>query len=530
MNYGKSIIVALIVATTCFGLSAQRNSNMQKLQMAEYIINNFYVDTVKEQKLVEDAIVGMLKELDPHSTYTNAEETKEITEPLQGNFSGIGIQFNMQNDTLYVIQTVAGGPSEKLGIVAGDRIIAVNDTTIAGVKMKTSNIMKRLRGKKGTIVDVKVLRRNVPEPILFRITRDNIPLYSVDASYMLDPQTGYVRISRFANDTHKEFIQAIDKLKKQGMSQLILDLSDNGGGYLQSAIELGNEFLNKGDLIVYTEGNKAPRTNARAKGNGTMKDNKLVVIVNQYSASASEILSGALQDWDRAVVVGRRSFGKGLVQRPFDFDDGSMMRLTVARYFTPAGRSIQKPYTEGTDAYEKDITNRFKNGELAHADSIHFADSLKYSTLKNKRIIYGGGGIMPDVFVPLDTTQYSPYYRDIIAKGVLNQYCINYIDKNRQELKKDYPDVEKFDKSFVVTEDMLKALIENADKEKIKFNEEQYMRSKPLITNILKALVARDLFDTEAYFRIYNHNNDLVQQAMKTINNDKEYKNLLKKK
>lgn len=520
----RLLLVVAIVAATIIMVAQQAPTQAQKLSMAEYAVREYYVDSVNEAKVVEDAIIGMLDKLDPHSSYSNAEDTKDLNEPLVGNFSGIGIQFNMKEDTLYVIQTVAGGPSEKLGIIAGDRIVAVNDTAIAGVKMKTPAIMKRLRGVKGTKVNVLVKRKGVAEPILFRITRDAIPLYSIDASYMLDNKTGYVRISRFANETHKEFLNALKKLKKEGMQQLILDLSDNGGGYLQAAVEMANEFLERGQSIVYTEGRKSPRYDANAVGSGSIKTGKVVVIVNQYSASASEILAGALQDWDRAVVVGRRSFGKGLVQRPFTFADGSMMRLTVARYYTPSGRYIQKPYDEGDkDSYEKDIFNRLTGGELESADSIHFADSLKYTTLKNKRIIYGGGGIMPDVFVPLDTTSFTKYYRNIAAKGILNQYSIDYIDKNRNSLKAEYPTINDYDAKFVVTEDMIKGLQTLAEKDSVKFNKEDYEKSEFLIKDVVKALVARDLFDMEAYFRIMNHNNELVKSALLIINDDKEY-------
>lgn len=529
MKNFKLLLACFSVMIVAYTLMAQNmNLNTEKLNMAEYAIKGYYVDSINETKLVEDAIVGMLDKLDPHSTYSNAEETKELNEPLQGNFGGIGIQFNMKEDTLYVIQTVAGGPSEKLGIIAGDRIIEVNDTVIAGVDMKNTDIMKRLRGPKGTKVNVKVKRRGVPELIDFRITRDNIPLYSVDASYMVDDKTGYIRISRFANDTHTEFINAVEKLKGLGMQQLVLDLSDNGGGYLQAAVEMANEFLNRGENIVFTEGRNSPRYDANALGTGSLKKEKVVVIVNQYSASASEIFAGAIQDWDRGVIVGRRTFGKGLVQRPFPFRDGSMMRLTVARYYTPAGRSIQKPYDEGDKkAYEKDILNRFNNGEFMNADSIHFSDSLKYVTLKNKRKIYGGGGIMPDVFVPLDTTEYTNYYRDVVAKGVLNQFVIDYVDKNRAQLMGKYKDVEAFDNGFTVDNTLLDNLKAQAEKEKIKFDEEQYNKSRDLISAIIKALIARDLYDTEAYFRIINHRNDMLKKALEIINNDKDYKKLL---
>ena len=400
MAIKRILFTAVIMTVLAFNISGQEH--LKKLMNAEFAISQFYVDSISEDKLVEDAIKGMLQQLDPHSSYSTPEETKELEEPLEGEFSGIGIQFNMNADTLYVIQTVAGGPAEKVGIYAGDRIIEVEDTVIAGVKMSNTRIMKMLRGKKGTKVNVLVKRRGVSQPIPFRITRDDIPVYSIDASYMADEKTGYIKISRFGKKTNDEFCDAVDKLKKKGMKQLIIDLTNNGGGYLQTAVELANNFLDSGQEIVYTLGNNSPKYEAKANGRGRFKndDFKVVVMVNQYSASASEILSGALQDWDRAVIVGRRTFGKGLVQRPFRFNDGSMMRLTVARYYTPSGRCIQKPYKAGdSEKYDMDIYNRLVDGELAHADSIHFSDSLKYETLRAHRVIYGGGGIMPDLFV-----------------------------------------------------------------------------------------------------------------------------------
>lgn len=522
-------IIATLCVTLTLGARQTLPQALQKLMNAQYAISNLYVDSVDENKLVEDAIVGMLDKLDPHSSYTDAKETKEMEEPLQGEFSGIGIQFNMKQDTLYVIQTTPGGPSERVGILPGDRIIYVNDTSIAGVKIKNSDIQKKLRGKKGTKVTVKVKRGNQKDLITFKITRDKIPLYSVDASYMLDERTGYIRISSFGAKTYNEMMDALDKLKKQGMDQVIIDLNDNGGGYLNSAIEMSNEFLNGGQLIVYTEGLNAPRNEATAFGNGKYKDLKMVIMVNQYSASASEIFAGAMQDWDRAVVVGRRTFAKGLVQRPIRFDDGSMMRLTVARYYTPSGRCIQKPYVKGDKkAYSEDILNRSKEGEYYCIDSIQFNDSLRYSTLKNRRTIYGGGGIMPDIFVPVDTSEYSTYYRDLVAKGVIYQYAIDYVDKHRKDLKKQYATVDDFDKRFNVTDDMMQALIAAGEKEKVTYNEEQYTTSKRVISTYVKALIARDTFaEQEAYTKIVNHENPDLKAALKVIYDDQLYNSLL---
>lgn len=525
----KKLLLALTAIGFFVSLMAQsfQMTPDRKLRYAEGIIENYYVDTVNADKIVEEAIVAMLKTLDPHSTYSTPEETKELTEPLQGNFSGIGIQFNMLEDTLYVIQTTAGGPSERVGLRAGDRIIRANDTIIAGVKMKNNDVIKRLRGPKGSTVDVKVKRRGETDLIDFRITRDEIPIYSVDAAYMADDNTGYIRISRFAQDTHEEVAKAMGKLKKQGMKDLIIDVEDNGGGYMNSAVELSNMLLNQDDLIVYTDGPRMDSYYFYAEG-GKSFDGKVVVMVNQYSASASEILAGALQDNDRGVVVGRRTFGKGLVQRPFPFPDGSMIRLTVSRYHTPSGRCIQKPYEEGEkEDYYNDIKRRYESGEFMSADSVHFADSLKYTTLKNRRIVYGGGGIMPDRFVAIDTTAYSNYYRDLVAKGVLNQFCIDYVDNHRNEMLEMYPDESTFVDRFIVEDSMMQALVARGEKDGVKFNDEQYAKSREYMRVILKALLARDLFETSSYFRVVNEINPIYREAMNIINTPAQYNTLL---
>ena len=529
----KKILFALpLCLAITLTSTAQRGmpQGMQKLLNAEYAIASLYVDTVNEDKLIEEAIKGMLESLDPHSSYTDAKETKELEEPLQGEFSGVGIQFNINKDTLYVIQTIPGGPSERVGIIAGDRIITVNDTTIAGVKMKNSDIQKRLRGKKGTQVTVQVKRAGVKELITFRITRDNIPLHSIDASYMLDEQTGYMRISRFGAKTHEEMIEAMKDLKKQGMTQLIMDLSDNGGGYLNAAIDMCNEFLERGQLMVYTEGENSPRNEANANGWGDYKDLHMVVMVNQYSASAAEIFAGAMQDWDRAVVVGRRTFGKGLVQRPFRFDDGSMMRLTVARYYTPSGRCIQKPYDRGDKkAYEKELLDRANVGEYYCLDSIQFNDSLRYTTRLNGRTIYGGGGVMPDVYVPIDTTEYTTYYRDLMAKGITNQYAISYVDKNRKSIAKKYKTVSAFDNGFIVTDEMMRDFIALGEKDSVKYDEEKFRTSEALLKDIIKGLIARDVYgNASAYSVIINHRNRDLKAAIEVLNDRERYDRLLR--
>lgn len=524
MNMKKILYILLLAAVAQFA-SAEEFTPAQKLRMAEYAIEKFYVDDVNSSELVENAIKGMLEHLDPHSSYTDPEETSEMTEQLDGEFEGIGIQFQMKEDTLYVIQTIAGGPSERVGILAGDRIVMVNDTAIAGVKMKQRDIMKRLRGKKGTMVEVLVKRGN--ENISFRIKRDKIPVTSIDAAYMIAPGVGYIRLSRFGEKSYQEFMEKVKLLKKQGMERLIFDLSDNGGGYLNSATQLANEFLSAGNLIVYTEGRRSSRHATNATGFGSLKDMKIAVVVNQYSASASEIFSGAIQDWDRGVVVGRRTFGKGLVQRPFPFADGSLIRLTIARYYTPSGRCIQKPYDKGNDAYARDIIDRYNNGELTSADSIHFPDSLRYTTLRSKRVIYGGGGIMPDRFVPFDTTQYTKYYRSLVAKGVINTFSVNYVDKNRKQLKRQYKTEDDFCSRFSVSDDMVEELTQLGLREKVEINKEELNTSAPLIRRVLKSMIARDLWTMDAYFRVYNEENDIVQEALRIISDDALYDRVL---
>ena len=534
MKKMKYLAAAVICAAATFGISAQYSRSnsasrqQQKLLMVENIVNNLYVDNVDEEKIVENAVRGILENLDPHSSYSTKEETTSSQETMQGSFSGIGIQFNMQKDTLYVVQTIAGGPSEKVGILPGDRFIAVDDSIIAGRKLKNTDIMKRLRGPKGTKVNIKVKRGSNAELLEFRITRDDIPLNSIDAVYMADGKTGYIRLSRFAATSYKEFKDAITKLKKQGMQQLILDLTDNGGGYMQIAAQIANEMLNRGNLIVYTQGRKSPRQNLNADGSGTFRTQKVVVMINQFSASASEILSGAVQDWDRGVVVGRRSFGKGLVQREFLLPDSSSFRLTIARYYTPSGRNIQKPYVKGDrEDYDKDIIDRYNHGELQSADSIHFADSLKHTTLHLHRTVYGGGGIMPDVFVPLDTTQYTDYHRRLVAKGIIPQFALRYVDKNRADLKAQYPDAQKFIKEFTVTDEMLNNLVDAGKAEKVDFDKSQFAKSKEMLRTFVKAAIANDLFSTGAYFQIVNEQNDIYKEALSIINDDARYRKII---
>ena len=505
---------------------AQDFTPERKLASAQMIIDRFYVEPVDNDTIVTEAIKAMLKTLDPHSAYTSAADTKEFTEPLEGKFSGIGVSFNMLEDTVYVIQTVSGGPSQKVGIMPGDRIIAAGDSVLAGRKLANRAVMKQLRGPKGSLVTLKVKRGD--EIIEFDVVRDEIPIYSIDETFMADPTTGYIRVSRFAEDTPRELREALAKLKAQGMKNLILDLQGNGGGYLGAAAEMAEEFLPQGSQIVSTAGRAFPAQNYASERRGSFLDGKLVVITDQHSASAAEILSGAIQDNDRGVIVGRRTFGKGLVQRPFPFPDGSMIRLTIARYYTPSGRCIQKHYEKGHgEEYQLEMLNRYKAGELWSADSIARPDSLKYYTLKSHRPVYGGGGIIPDVFVPVDTTHYSAYYRDLIAKALVNRAAVNYVEKNRASLLKQYPDDAAFEAKFTVPQSLLDDLIERGDKAGIKFNQEQWERSLPYIKGILSGLIARDLYEKASYFKHLAPLNKEYIRALEVINDENLYRKTL---
>lgn len=499
------LLAAVMTSAICFAANDNQIKGFDKISYANRLIETFYLDSIDSDKIAEEAIIAMLKTLDPHSLYTNAEETKELLTPLEGNFSGIGIQFNMVNDTLNVIQTTSGGPSEKVGLLPGDKILKADTTVISGAGLKNSEIMKALRGPKGTRVDVTVQRRKVEEPIVFRITRDDIPVNSVDAYYMINPAVGYIRLSRFSETSFNEVKKALYVLRDKGMQRVILDLEDNGGGILGAAVEIAELFLYKDDLITYTESPKLGASAYEARHNGEFSEMPIVVMVNQYSASASEILAGALQDHDRAVIVGRRTFGKGLVQRPFPFPDGSMIRLTVARYHTPSGRVIQKPYELGkAEDYADDMKTRYDHGEFYSADSISFPDSLKYTTLNCRRTVYGGGGIMPDKFVPLDTTHYSDYYRDLMAKGVFTSFCVGYTNDHRDELKATYSESNKFVDEFVVDDTILQAFVAQGEKDGVPVNEEELARSRKVIVAIIKGIIGRDLFDTSVYFQIVN--------------------------
>ena len=530
----KTLLATVAVLLGCsLGVSAADglSPNFRKLLDAALNVYYGYVESVDDEKLVEDAIRGMIEKLDPHSSYSTPKEVKALNEPLQGNFEGVGVQFNILEDTLLVIQTINDGPSEKVGILAGDRFVSVNDTAIAGVKMSKEDIMKRLRGPKGTKVKIGVKRQGIKDLIYFNVTRDKIPLNTVEASYMIRPGIGYIRISSFGATTHDEFLDCIRKLNAQGMEDLVIDLQDNGGGYLQAAADMLNELLEEGDLLVYTQGRRVGRQEFRAKGSGVFRTGRLVVLVNEYSASASEIVSGAIQDQDRGIVVGRRTFGKGLVQRPVIFDDGSMIRLTVAHYYTPSGRCIQKPYEKGNKQdYQHDMENRFKHGEFTCADSIHFADSLKYETLKRHRTVYGGGGVMPDFFVPLDTTRFTKYHREISARSIVLNANLRYAEKSRKQLLSRYgkePDpaqkngtkgFDAFYRDYAIPQSLLDEIHAEAKKQGIEPKDADELRQTDEALRLqMKALVARDLWTMTEYFRVYNEDSDIVKCALEQL-------------
>lgn len=516
------ILICLLASTSCAFAQNDRYgvtdlNQIQKIQIAEMAIANFYVDSVDQKKLAEAAIIGMLEELDPHSSYTNPEETKSLNEPLEGNFEGIGVQFNILEDTLVVIQPTTKGPSEKAGILAGDRIISVDGKPIAGVKMPRDSVMRILRGPKGTKVKLGVVRRGIKDVMYFIVTRDKIPVNTLDASYMIAPGIGYIHLDRFGSTSGKEVSDAIEALKAQGMQRLIFDLQNNGGGYLGAAKEVAEQFLPTGSLIVFTEGKQIPSQRFFAGKSGGFREGELVILVNEYTASAAEIVSGAVQDYDRGTIVGRRTFGKGLVQRPFDLPDGSMIRLTVAHYYTPSGRCIQKPYTKGNAVdYNKDIDTRYKHGEFYSADSIHFADSLKYQTLRQHRTVYGGGGIMPDYFIPLDTTQYSQLHRKITAAGVVVPAMVSWLDSHRRELGERYPTFADFNARFEVPQELFEQIEEEAGKKDIKPRDDEELRATRRTLGLqIKGLIARDLWDMSEYFHVVNESSPAVKQALK---------------
>ncbi len=486
--------------------------DVRKLREVLGLIKDEYVDTAKTEKLVDDAIQHMLEKLDPHSSYIPISERVEANEDLQGNFEGIGIEFNIFHDTLVVVSAIAGGPSEAVGLRAGDMIVKVGDKVVASIGLTNSQVMKLLKGPKGTEARLEVFRKNEKDLLTFTIIRDKIPQASVDVSYMITPEIGYIKVNRFSQTTYEDFRKELDELKEKGMKRLVLDLQGNPGGYMNQAIDMADEFLSDGRKIVFTRGkdNKYD-SDAMSTSKGDFEKGDLIVLVNEGSASASEILAGALQDNDRALVVGRRSFGKGLVQSPFDLSDGSELRLTISRYYTPSGRSIQKPYAD-MEEYSRDISKRFRHGEFFHADSIHFSDSLKYQTA-NGRTVYGGGGIMPDYFVPLDTTQNSRYLNDLYISNSMQEYTFTYANAHKEELKK--MGFEKFKSSFQVTDQMLEQLTRVGQRNKVKPDWADLRKHKDVFIINVRAQIARRIWQNDGFYPIFNESNEVLQQALR---------------
>lgn len=495
----------------------------QKFDEVLTYINRMYVDTVNEQQLTDAAIVAMLEKLDPHSVFISKEEVAEANSSINGSFVGIGIRFQILKDTLMVVATIPGGPSAKLGIQPGDKITKIEDVNIAGIGLKNVQVRDRLMGELGTKVKIEIQRKKSKKPLDFVITRDNIPINSVDAYYMITPEIGYIKLNSFSRSTVEEIQKSLRELKALGMKQLIFDLQDNGGGLLDAAQKVADEFLSDDKLIVYSEGRAQPRTNLKAGKKGLWEEGSLIILTDEYSASASEIVSGAIQDWDRGMIIGRRTYGKGLVQRPIDLTDGSQMRLTIARYYTPTGRWIQKPYDD-PEAYKKDLTQRYLNGEFSHADSIKLPDSLKYQTLITKRTVYGGGGIMPDIFVPIDTMEVTDYFRDLIQGGHVNSYSLDYVDKQRDKLLLSYPNFESYMKNFSVDKQFMDEFFKYVEKEdkELLFNEEHYKISERLIKLRIKAVLAQDIWGYNEFYQIHNESNEIIQRAVEALEN-KEY-------
>lgn len=524
----RAIVLGLLMMFGMVQMYAQNNTHQVKEQSIKYqrlmaLIDAFYVDTVNMAKLTEDAIVKVLSDLDPHSVYISKEEVDEMNEPLEGSFFGIGIQFSLINDTLMVVSIVPGGPSEKVGMLAGDRIVEVNGENIAGIKLSNTEVRKRLKGEKGTIANLVIMREN--ERLDFKVIRDKIPIYSVDAIYMLDKTTGYIKVSRFAATTIEEFENAVKKLTALGMRDLVLDLQGNVGGYMGAAIGICDNLMPDKQLIVYTDGLSSGRREEYATSAGLLQKGRVLVLIDGNSASASEIVAGAIQDWDRGLIVGRRSFGKGLVQRQYPLTDGSMIRLTTAHYYTPSGRCIQKPYKD--EDYRAEVYERYASGELFNADSIVVNDSLRYQTKLKKRNVYGGGGIIPDLFVPLDTGLNYLYFNRLIAKNIIGEYTVKYIDDNREQLKKKYANFDKFNDSFVVSDAMLEEIVKLGEERGVPRDEKLFVPIIPAMKMQIKALIARDIWDMNEMYKVINDDNKILQEAVKALN-DGTYDRMLK--
>jgi carboxyl-terminal processing protease len=556
-NAGVSILLGIMMMAGGNELKAQDvQDNTMKFGRLLRLIDSYYVDSTKINDLTEKAIVEVLRNLDPHSVYISKEEVEKMNEPLQGNFEGVGISFNVFRDTLMVVTTIPGGPSEKVGLRAGDRIVQVDAKKIAAIGLKNTDVYDLLRGKKGTKVDMKIKRKGEPNLLDFTVIRDKIPINSLDASYMLNENTGYIKLNKFSATTTSEFFDAIKALKANSkLNSLVLDLRGNGGGYLTAAIELADQFLTAYKLVVYTSGLHAEKKEYSATPLGELEQGKLIVLIDEGSASASEIVSGAIQDWDRGVLIGRRSYGKGLVQQPFPLTDGSMIRLTTAHYYTPSGRCIQKPYTDGVDAYQKDYMHRIEKGELFSKDSVVQNKTEKFLTKVSKRTVYGGGGIMPDLFIPLDTSKYYIYYNTLNRKNVVYTGVLDIMDVNRESFKQKYTDFKTFNDKFEVTDEMVDKIIAAGDKidadkltddgdgnaveAKSEKNAKEVKKvsskpdqksidfARPLLKKQMKALIARDLFSVSNYFQIMNVEDDAIKKAVEVINKRGEYERIL---
>ncbi|NTW31139.1 MAG: S41 family peptidase [Bacteroidetes bacterium] len=493
------------------------NNKYDKINDVFNYIQGSYVDSISKEKLTEEAITNLLEKLDPHSTYITAAEYNDANDPLQGSFEGIGVEFRIQRDSITVMNVVSGGPSEGIGVRAGDRIVKVDGKNVAGIKITNNDVMKKLKGKGGTKVKINVFRRGIKKLLEFNITRGVIPTYSLDIAYMLTSKIGYIKLSKFSATTHEEFVKALLNLKSKGMTKLVLDLRDNGGGYLQAAIDIADEFLPDNKLIVYTKGAHKPKTTVNSTKEGNFENGTLVILVNEFSASASEIVAGAIQDNDRGTIIGRKSFGKGLVQEQVKLYDGSAIRLTVARYYTPTGRCIQKSYSKGVEEYYNQFYEQFTDGELESPDSIKFADSLKFKTPKGK-IVYGGGGIMPDVFVPLGKDENSKYFIQLFNKGIIFQYTFDYTDKNRQSIKSKYTNAEGFIKNFIVDETLFNDFIAYSEKNGIKKDEKGIAQSDKTIRTYIKAYIGRNIFRDECFYPILNKEDKMLKKTIELIN------------
>ena len=521
-----SVIAGIIIGTFFANrFSGNRlniiNTSSNKINDLLHIIDDQYVDTVNIADIVEQAMPKILAELDPHCSYISAEDAKTANDDLDGSFCGVGVQFSIKKDTVYITNIISGGPAEKVGLMAGDRIISVDDEPYVGKVVTNEETLHRLKGERDSQVKVGIVRRGEKAPLSFTITRGDIPIKSIDATYMLTDKLGYIRINKFGKTTYPELLISLAELEQENFKGLVIDLRGNTGGYLDCAIQLVNEFLPADKLIVYTEGRKSARQEYRSNGHGSYQKLPLIVLTDEGTASAAEIFSGAIQDNDRGIIVGRRSFGKGLVQKPMMFSDGSLIHLTVSRYYTPSGRCIQKPYVNGEDKeYEYDIANRYLHGEFFNEDSIRQTGDVYTTSIGRK--VYGGGGIMPDYFVPMDTVSYTMMHRNLAAKGVINKTVSMYIDKHRKDLNRKYKDFEQFNTSYQIGNDVLDIMKQEAEKLKIEMKEDDYQKSLPLICTQLKALMARDLWDMSEYYQVMNTTNDSVLKALWILNESYE--------